>query len=136
MAPRFQQGWKEFRLKIANNGGCIMKNQILSIDQMQELVALGIDTSKASIYWEHKEFGVYEVSIDPYAYNNPIPAFTLQDILLKLPRVWEIGAYNANRNTITVFLDDETGNCHQEISNSLLEAAFNMLKWCKQNNYI
>lgn len=28
-----------------------MRNQVLSIEQMQELEALGIDTSKSTIYW-------------------------------------------------------------------------------------
>ena len=124
-----------------------MKNQVLSIEQMQELIELGIDISKASICW----IGCADVN-DVYPYNSTFkdifenhketmptvltPTFSLQDILDMLPRAWEIGAYNANRNTITVFLDDEIGYCHQEVSDSLLEAAFNMLKWCKQNNYI
>lgn len=124
-----------------------MKNQVLSINQMQELIELGISISKASICW----IGCADGN-DVYPYNSTFkdifenhketmptvltPTFSLQDILDMLPRAWEIGAYNANRNTITVFLDDEIGYCHQEVSDSLLEAAFNMLKWCKQNNYI
>lgn len=136
-----------------------MKNQVLNIEQMKELEELGINISNASMCWSKwnnaKEYNLFaeskacresfiqdliehncvdEENAQRYAHNT-IPAFTLQDILEVLPRVWEIGAYNANRNTITVFLDDETGQCHQEVSDSLLDAAFNMLKWCKRKNY-
>ena len=34
-----------------------MKNQVLSIDQMQRLKELGVDTSKASIYWARRSHG-------------------------------------------------------------------------------
>ena len=124
-----------------------MKEQVLLVEQMQELIDMGIDVSKASMCW----IGCSDGN-DVFPYNSTFkeifdnhkdtipqvltPTFTLQDILSKLPRAWEIGAYNANRNTITVFLDDETRHCHQEVADSLLKAAFNMLKWCKQNNYI
>lgn len=127
-----------------------MENKVLTIEQMQELIDMGIDISSAScIWWNFADLGfalmllndgreslTIEKMKENHGAENIVPAFTLQDILDMLPRAWEIGAYNANRNTITVFLDDETGHCHQEVSDSLLEAAFNMLKWCKQNNYL
>lgn len=135
-----------------------MEKQALTKEQMYELIDMGIDTSKASAFYYPNYGDYYKHPItkkyvrDIKSYNpypsfvngdrvlkdlNPdlLPAFTLQDILSMLPRAWEIGAYNANRNTITVFLDDETGHCHQEVSNCLLEAAFNMLKWCSNKEY-
>ena len=34
-----------------------MKDQVLSIDQMQHLRDLGVDTSKASLYWARRCHG-------------------------------------------------------------------------------
>ena len=34
-----------------------MKNQVLSIDQMQRLKELGVDTSKSNIYWVRRSHG-------------------------------------------------------------------------------
>lgn len=80
-----------------------MKDQVLSIEQMRELIDLGIDTSKASIFWHHnvKDGKGNDISKNttPYlSFNsfprdifqelgvtvNIIPTFTLQDILTLL----------------------------------------------------
>lgn len=115
-----------------------MENQVLTIEQMNVLTNLGIDVSKASCEWSHRPYygwKFHQKGAGTDSDEEYIPTFTLQDILKMLPRGWEIGTYVANRNTLTVFLN-ELGYCHQEVSDSLLEAAFNMLKWCKENGYI
>lgn len=84
-----------------------MQNQVLSIEQMQELIELGIDTSKASAFYypnygEYHEHPITKKYVhDIKSYNphpsfvngdrtlkdlNPdlFPAFTLQDILTLL----------------------------------------------------
>lgn len=133
-----------------------MNDQVLSIPQMQELIALGIDTSKASIYWgfpivDHKRVkptlvigkGPHFMFIEEY-----IPTFTLQDILEMLPKTIE--AYKdgsklpliitpTNQGNYAVVYDNpyyKNGKVGLQKSNSLLEAAFLMIKWCKQNNYV
>lgn len=116
-----------------------MEKQVLSIKQMLELTALGIDTSKASIFWEHKEFGVYEVSTSPYAYNNPIPTFTLQDILEMLPNTieWKGETYwfsifvNCRGDKMIGYRDLKLWPIQLKPFN--IYGAFYMLKWCKQN---
>lgn len=121
-----------------------MGKQALSISQMQELQELGIDISNASMCWirctdGNKVFPYIPKFRDIFENRREslhdviTPTFSLQDILEMLPREWEIGAYNDNRTNITLFLeDDETLHCHQEVSESLLDAAFKMLKWYKQ----
>ena len=69
----------------------IMKKQALSIEQMNHLRKLGLDTSDASLCWTQDPNGeIYSLGIhDEFCYEssymNPVPAYTLQDILNKLP---------------------------------------------------
>lgn len=142
-----------------------MKNQVLSINQMQELKELGINTSKASMCWSKFKYdsnfiiqamskNMFEEEIrnldliyTPYDYTI-IPTFTLQDILEILPReikpfedckswkkVWlRLLPYAGNRWCVLYENPDEV--LYRSDSENPLESAFNMLKWCKQNNYI
>lgn len=70
-----------------------MKNQVLSISQMRHLKDLGVDTDKASMCWlGNPNSNNYDVFIfDEYCYEiscfDPIPAFTLQDLLSILPSI-------------------------------------------------
>lgn len=112
-----------------------MNKQVLSAEQMQELIELGIDVSKASMYWvesfyfdeknNNKRIIMQSVSLIPT--TDAIPTFTLQDILEMLPDYYWIEKFS---NIYKI--KDVDGDTYFE-SKSLLEAAFNMLKWCKQN---
>lgn len=86
-----------------------MKEKVLSVEQMQELINMGIDTSKASMCWgkwnDVKEYSLFAKSkIDRESFiqnlielncvdeedeqdyaHDTIPAFILQDILEILP---------------------------------------------------
>lgn len=132
-----------------------MKDKVLTIEQMQEFANMGIDISNASMCWSKFkndiEFDLHAMSqnafeerirdIDtlytPYDYYI-IPTFTLQDMLEILPTHKTFSEYNETYNRYWIKLcSPENDNIHIELSNkSLLEAVFNMLKWCKQNNYI
>ena len=125
-----------------------MNNQVLSIEQMRELKELGIDTSKVSMCWfigvTPDLLPIY--SPTEYVENKYIPTFTLQDILEILPK--SILGSTKQIKTVEFKLtirenkifymqnsfDQQWLKCIY--GNTLLEAAFNMLKWCKQNNYI
>ena len=126
-----------------------MKSQVLSIKQMQELVNLGIDTFKASMCW----IG-YADGNDVYPYNSTFkdifeshketipsvltPTFTLQDILEMLPDIivnHEVYIPVIQKN-FCKYVHNDNPILHLEVANNTIEAAFNMLKWCKQNNYI
>lgn len=130
-----------------------MENQVLTVEQMQELEALGIDISKASIFWivnVKNEKGKEKDLIPPFLSFHKttqkvgmqcfecIPTFTLQDILEMLPRT--INYDGSKRLRVLPPNEIEYTNYslegHFKHGDSLLEAAFNMLKWCKQKNYI
>lgn len=138
---------------------------------MQELIGLGIDTSKASAFYYPNYGDYYEHPItkkyvrDVKGYNpypsfvngdrtlkdlnlDLFPTFTLQDILEMLPKTIEAfkdGSKLPLMITITgsskyaiVYCNPfcKNGTVGLTIHDTLLEAAFNMLKWCKQNNYV
>ena len=133
-----------------------MEQQVLTNEQMKELEALGIDTSNASMCWYPDN--------DPDFPNNPIymltcienigdgykgriPTFTLQDILGMLPMSIKL---KDNKYAKLVFdkwgrleyvlteYGEVTGALHyvDHTITTLLDSAFEMLKWCKQNEYI
>lgn len=127
-----------------------MHNQVLSIEQMQELEKLGIDTNRGSMYWHN-----YNTEDDPRyelcssADIGDTTTFTLQDILEMLPHTLEfkniygklhfeyIEFWGDGWNQMAVVDPDHPSSPRITTSNiSPLRAAFDMLKWCKQNNYI
>lgn len=129
-----------------------MKNQVLSIEQMQELKDLGIDISNASMCW----IGCADGN-DVYPYNSTFkdifenhketipsvltPTFTLQDILEMLPNIK--GYYYPDLRQVSKFewqviYKPKFGELPwiSKYGITSIEAAFNMLKYCKQYNYI
>lgn len=63
--------------------------QCLDVQQMQHLKELGLDTRNASMCWIKDTEGNQNLSVhDEYCYEasfmNPIPAYTLQDVLSTL----------------------------------------------------
>lgn len=147
-----------------------MQNQVLSIEQMQELIELGVDTSKASAFYYPNYGEYYEHPItkkyvhDIQSYNpypsfvngdrtlkdlNPdlFPTFTLQDILKILPEFLPPNidvmdyTYELAIRKNSIYYDCEEfdyspkGDLVRFEGMSIIENAFNMLKWCKQNNY-
>lgn len=118
---------------------------------MNHLQELGIDTSKASMCWikwgENTTLSVH----DEYCYEpslmNPIPTFTLQDILEMLPKdicqegcTWSAALYidyesnriaygNTDREGFEIFHEVEI------VNNNLLDTAYEMLCWCIENGY-
>lgn len=124
----------------------IKNNQVLSVDQCKELLALGLDMSDSFFIWEytngqHLAFvSVNRLTKDEESYFLLCHTYTLQEILEKLP------AHLPNKIDAELFVSmtdekkgyvayaDYTGDgvyyYHEEIGSDLLEAAFNMLKWC------
>lgn len=127
-----------------------MNGQVLSIEQMQHLKELGLDTSKASMCWCTFN-GDTTLSVhDEYCYESaslhPVPVFTLQDILELLPKeiyrdgcTWYAYLYidfekyrvvygNTDRDGLEVY--------HEEIvSYEWIDAAYNMLVWVIENGF-
>lgn len=119
-----------------------MNKQVLSIEQMQELIDLGIDTSKASTYWygtDEVEFVCSGTDMDKDCGDEICPTFTLQDILEMLP---DTGKGYANyphlfkaSDGINWYCSYGTVTC-EIMGETPLNAAFKMLKRCKENKYI
>lgn len=120
-----------------------MNNQVLSIEQCKELVSKGIDMSNASMCYF---IGAIEELLPiygpvEYSENEYVPTFTLQDILEMLPS-YKItyDKYTRDIDRYEIRIDIPEGQHYithiAQSSESLLEAAFKMLKWCKQYNYI
>lgn len=135
-----------------------MNNQVLSIEQMQELIKSGVDVSKASMFW-HPAFYRINGILDYDGYEdipriklennydlaNDIPTFTLQNILETLPKYLNVRdkiyfltlMYDVSKGVVISYCTEHINDIlHSEGSANQLNAAFNMLKWCKQNNYI
>lgn len=138
-----------------------MKEQVLSIKQMQELKELGIDITSASMKWAPKvrwnENGekrevyghILDINYTPVGApfwetvdgKDTIPTFTLQDILEIIKKKvlekdlsldLELNLIN-NQFQLTKEVDYRL---YTSDGKTLLQSAFQMLKWCKQNNYI
>lgn len=141
-----------------------MSKQVLSIEQMQHLQDLGLDTSKASMCWlkditkeiaEGKEIDMSTGwNLD---FNNPefykyewmegVPTFTLQDILDVLPKdisregcTWSASLYiDYENNRIAYGNTDRDGfeiYYKVPICENIIDAAYEMLCWCIENSYI
>lgn len=131
-----------------------MDKQVLSRAQMQELIDMGIDIYKASMHWwipnikypNNIKLCLGRVS-DNYEKqgDDVIPTFTLQDMLEYIK-----GSFG-EKGDVCLFYEGNVWICscmvfnsceqsyyndYEQIDESPLVAAFNMLKWCKQNNYI
>ena len=128
--------------------------QVLSIDQMKRLQSLGLDVGDASMYWCYAlsyknakwELEIYEDVISQKrdsAFWEIIPAYTLQDILDKLPKCIITDDYEFELNIyyhetgVSVFYDD--GGIEQLVffsESTILESAYQMLCWCAENGYL
>lgn len=117
---------------------------------MQELIDLGIDISKASCTWckvraitpDRKGYSWMILSETLNKFDEEhVPTFTLQDILEILPSYSvTYDKYTNDLDKYELCVDIPEGQHYiahiARSSESLLKAAFKMLKWCKQNNYI
>lgn len=138
-----------------------MEDQVLTIKQMLELKNLGINIYKASMLWYPKmAIDIYTGKgyVESHYLNlnhidnehfwstrigkETIPTFTLQNILEICPKVimTEEDNFELHLNTYQCYIQYQDSKhakmLNIEFGNSILEAAFNMLKWCKQYNFI
>ena len=146
-----------------------MSKQCLDVQQMQHLQELGLDTSNASLCyykqegWEANYFIALTCDIKEkgglayyydsfgnkeYTLNEVIPAYTLQDILDKLPeeinverrRYWL--CIDMADERMFYFTDDfqmpgaSLWNTYFRDGKTLLDAAYEMLVWCIEKGYV
>ena len=132
-----------------------MKNQVLSIDKMQKLKDLGIDTRRASMCWlinrgnHSKEFEcpvnnhwrVLKRFLNPCNYK--METFTLQDILNILPFFVEkdtlLHRFFINHRSSGYELSYMEWADREKLveftDKDPLNAAYNMLVWIIENGY-
>ena len=123
-----------------------IKDQVLSIEQIQELQELGFDVEKySSMYfvpnWITK-YGVDEIQDylltigelgDDYE-GDCIPTLTVGDIINVLPT--EIDEYVLNMNRRYVAYDSKITTLFYAYRRRLIDSLFDTLVWCIKNKYI
>ena len=122
--------------------------QLLDVHQMQHLQELGLDTSNASMCWIKDTEGNQHLSVhDEYCYEasfmNPIPAYTLQDVLDLLPKsigveyIYDLCIFPESIS-YTQFIGGEINDIlfAVPINESLIDAAYSLLCWAIENGYV
>jgi len=122
-----------------------MKDQVLSIEQMQKLKELGVDASKASMAWYQdyddlldRSYSLYELTnFTKKLYN--IPTFTLQDMIELMPNLIEFDDENyylfVDKNCTEYKTVEGKIICFCQ-KNSVLINTYNVLVWLAENKYI
>lgn len=134
-------------------GGVMKSKQVLSIDQMKHLQELGLELRNTStLLWYKQMLGKipisdWELSVwsenlfcEEYVY----PAYTLQDIIDKLPPIiyevyWliiEIMDRQKNEWKIKYARTNGEHECVSFMSENLIDAAYEMLCWVIEKRYI
>lgn len=121
--------------------------QVLSVEQMEHLQELGLDTSDGSMCFEWNESDADNMVVtSPDAdtnYDYYHETYTLQDILDKLPTLiiissdfykiciepscgyWDIYYYKSDATELI-----------SKKSENIIDAAYDMLCWCIENGYV
>lgn len=134
-----------------------MIKQVLSTERMRHLKELGVDTSKASMLWIKPQEGVYFVSSPKLsdgewllsinveddrvkALCETVPAFTLQDIIDKLPCFIDTYVLTLKKFASTytcLYMEPYSRSIlFLKENKELIDAAYDMLCWCIENGYI
>lgn len=118
--------------------------QVLSIEQMEHLQELGLDTSDASMCIEWRESDeskkvVASLDADTY-YDYYYETYTLQDILDKLPefiQTYDLYIFKKVGLWWFKYVDvTNNGTVHLEKMPRLIDAAYYMLCWCIGKGYV
>ena len=115
---------------------------------MRHLKELGLNTSNASMCWVKDTEGNQRLSVhDEYCYEanfmNPVPAYTLQDVLDALPKSLEIGK---SKYEISIYMIEgkwavdyysETDADIQSLEcENLIDAVYSRLCWAIDNKFV
>lgn len=129
-----------------------MMKQTLSIEQMKHLKELGLDTSNASMHYQFLPTadsiinGTDEIEKEPCLFvsqpnmEHEYPAYTLQDILGKLPCFIDTHVLTlqklANSGTCLYMEPYSRSILNLTESKELIDAAYEMLCWCIEKGYV
>ena len=124
-----------------------IKEQVLSIAQVQELQELGFDVEKyASMCWlaytsdEPPYEKEYNLSIlDEFCYESaslePTPTMTIGDIIEVLPTEIDEFILNINRRDVSYF-DGRTNSPFYAYRYRFIDSLFDCLVWCIKQKHI
>lgn len=118
--------------------------QVLSVEQMKHLQKIGIELRNTSMLLWYPQIldgipnSVWDLSVwseSLFSEDNVYPAYTLQDILDKLP------CFIGNQVLTIQKLADSYTCLYMESykiteSKELIDAAYEMLCWCIENGYV
>ena len=128
-----------------------MKDQVLSIEQMQKLKELGVDITNASMHWQYiptannimgkddsEELALF-VS-EKYKMGHNYPTFTLQDMIELMPSKVKYEGHNyylyIDKNIVSYIDDMDIENCILESDNNILKNTYKVLIWLAKHKYI
>lgn len=115
---------------------------------MQHLSELGCSTRNASMCLIRDTEGNRHLSVhDEYCYEasymNPIPVYTLADIIEMLPKKimvgklkYEISIYTIDGKWAVDYCSEKDADIQSLVCEELIDAAYSRLCWCLENKYI
>lgn len=132
-----------------------MENQVLSIEQMNHLKELGVDTSGASMAWQkglatRHVWVLYAVGNMSLSLPDKERTFTLQDMLSLMPKQLRLKVENYRSPVDCLLMIDVANDCvyyeyfvWQEYSRAkhfdcanLITSAYEMLCWLAEGEYL
>lgn len=121
-----------------------MPKQVLDVQHMQHLQELGMDTNNASMCWlktpngRDLTFNDEWINLDK-SILDPVPSYTLQDVLDALP----LGiTYERYRYLLVIekyYIRYESDDYHIAVrfgGNNLIDAAYELLCWAIENKFV
>ena len=120
-----------------------MRSQVLSVEQVQHLKELGVDISKANIYWARREHGFRvdddskgnwflslqkEFTVCGFTHFEVIPALTLQGMIELMPTCIDFYALSINKD-YTSYQDAKETIAAKFEGKGILTNTYNMLCW-------
>ena len=129
-----------------------MENKICtSIEQSKKLIELGIDVNTSDMMWEYNpDKEIYWnkptiIPIDDYIFVNDIPAWSLSALLELIPfhiiendrfGFYQVKGFNKQGETYRFGYKTNSDSFLFETSwyNDVVDAAFEMICWLKENN--
>lgn len=122
--------------------------QTLTPEQMRHLSELGCSTRNASMCLIRDTEGNRHLSVhNEYCYEasymNPIPVYTLADIIEMLPKQimageskYEISIYTIDGKWAVDYCSEKDADVQSLVCEKLIDAAYSRLCWCLKNKYI
>ncbi len=113
-----------------------MKKMCTTIEQSQKLIEFGIDVNTADMCWQNNEFPI------GFNDNDAVPAWSLSALLGLMPTDDKKDEYYVDTESHSDYHTVSYRNCwdgciHSEYSTeSLIDAAFEMVCWLKENGKI